>query len=128
MHEDRTYLKFLHISAADRWGGEKLRAFSKWWLDLMRNVVVVSVLLYLARKSDGWPLTIVAYLSFGSLILYCLTYTTWWFFNPLPQYEGIWWVRMLTYQVANLVSLASFWFVWLALTKAIDAISKAQGS
>jgi hypothetical protein len=94
----------------------------------MRNVVVVSVLLYLARKSDTWPLTIVAYVSFGCLILYCLTYTTWWFFNPLHQYEGNWWVRMLTYQVANLVSLASFWFVWLALTKAIDAISKAQGS
>jgi hypothetical protein len=129
MLEDKTYARFLHMSAADRWGGEKIRALTKWWLDLMRNVVVVSVLLYLAKKSDYWPLTIAAYVSFGALVLYCLTYTAWWFFNPLHQYEGNrWWVRMLTYQVANVVSLASFWFVWLAVTKAIDALSKAQGS
>jgi hypothetical protein len=35
---------------------------------------------------------------------------------------------MLTYQAANLVAIVSFWFVWLALTKAIDAIAKAQGA
>jgi hypothetical protein len=129
MSEDGTYAKILHVAAADRWGGEKVRAITKWWLDLMRNVVVVSVLLYLARKSDGWPLTIVAYASFGALVLYCLTYTAWWFFNPLHQFGGrSWWIRMLTYQMANLVSLASFWFVWIALTRAVDAVSKAQGS
>jgi hypothetical protein len=85
MVEDRTYAKFLHISVADSWGAEKIRAIAKWWLDLMRNVVVVSVLLYLSKKSDSWPLPIVAYVSFASLVLYCLTYTTWWFFNPLHR-------------------------------------------
>jgi hypothetical protein len=128
MAEYRTYAKFLYVTAADRWGAEKVRAFTKWWLDLMRNVIVVAVLLYLAKKSDSWLLTIIAYASFAAVILYCLTYTTWWFFDPLHKHEGKWWVRMLTYQIANLISLTTFWFVWLAITKAIDAISGAQGS
>ena len=128
-YEDKTYAKFLHVSAPDLWGAEKTRTFTKWWLDLMRNIIVVAVLLFLAKKSDSWPLTIIAYVSFGAVVLYCLTYTTWWFFYPLHKYEGSqWWARMLAYQFANLFSLATFWFVWLTLTKAIDAISKAQGS
>jgi hypothetical protein len=127
MAEDNTYAKFLHITAADRWGAEKVRAFTKWWLDLMPNVVVVAVLLYLAKRSDSWPLTIVAYASFGAVVLYCMTYTTWWFFDPLHKCEGKWWVRMTTYQLANVISLVTFWFVWLSVTKAIDAISRAQG-
>jgi uncharacterized membrane protein YkvI len=83
---------------------------------------------FVDTEAGVWPLPIVAYVSFASLVLYCLTYTTWWFFNPLHRYEGNWWVRMLTYQAANLVAIVSFWFVWLALTKAIDAIAKAQGA
>lgn len=127
MTEDRTFAKFLHVTAADRWGAEKVRAFTKWWLDLMRNLIVVAALLYLAKKSDSLSLTVVAYASLGAVILYCMTYTTWWFFDPLHKFEGKWWVRMSIYQLANLVSLLTFWFVWLSLTNAIDAISKAQG-
>jgi hypothetical protein len=124
--EDRTYARFLHVTLADAWGAKKVQAFTKWWLDLMRNLVVVAVLLYLARKSDNSLLTIVAYASFAAVVLYCLTFTTWWFFDPLHKYEGRWWVRILTYQIANAISLAAFWFVLLAVTKAIDAVSKAQ--
>lgn len=126
MTEDRTYARFLHVSAADLWGADKVRAFTKWWLDLMRNLVAVAVLLYLARKSDSWFLTIIAYASFAAVILHCLTFTTWWFFNPLHRYQGRWWRRVLIYQMANIISLASLWFVWLAVSGAVDAISKAQ--
>jgi hypothetical protein len=124
MAKDRMYAGFMRVAAADIWGAEKV---TKWWFDLVQNFVLAAVLLYLARKSGSLPLALIAYISFAALMLYCLTYTTWWFFDPLRMYEGKRWVRMATYQIANVVSLLTFWFAWLAVTKAIDAISMAQG-
>lgn len=127
MSEGRTYFKIFHVAESDLWGAKQIRAITKWWLDLMRNLVVVAALLYLSKKADNWPLTIVAYISYGALVAYCLTYTAWWFFYPLHRYEGrTWLVRTLWYQIANVVSLVTFWFVWIGLTGAVDAISKAQ--
>jgi hypothetical protein len=127
MAKDRMYAGFMRVAAADIWGAEKVRALTKWWFDLVQNFVLAAVLLYLARKSGSLPLALIAYISFAALMLYCLTYTTWWFFDPLRMYEGKRLVRMATYQIANVVSLLTFWFAWLAVTKAIDAISMAQG-
>jgi hypothetical protein len=95
----------------------------------MRNLIVVAVLLYLAKKTNTWPLTVIAYASYGAIVLYCLTYTSWWFWDPLHRFEGSrWFIRFFLYQVANIAALASLWFVLLGLKSAVDAVSLAQGN
>jgi hypothetical protein len=47
----------------------KIRAFAKWWLDLIRNVTVVAVLQYVARKSDKLAVKIIAEVSFPTLVV-----------------------------------------------------------
>jgi hypothetical protein len=126
---DKTYLGFLKFEEPDMWGAGLVRAATKWWLDIMRNLIVVAVLLYLGTKTNSWPVTVISYVSFGALILYCLTYTTWWFYSPLQRFEGrSWMIRMLLSQIANVVALLMFWTVWHGLTGAVEAISKAQGN
>ena len=45
-------------------------ATSKWWLDFVRNLIVVSVLVWFAGRSDIWYLSFIAYLTLGALIVF----------------------------------------------------------
>jgi hypothetical protein len=60
----------------------KFRAFAKWWLDLIQNVMVVAVLLYFARKSDKLAVTIIADASIVMLSGYCTSFVFSWSLNP----------------------------------------------
>jgi hypothetical protein len=42
----------------------KTRDAAKWFLDLMRNLIVVALLFVLAEKSDKWYLTALAWIGF----------------------------------------------------------------
>jgi hypothetical protein len=50
-----------------------LNALTKWWLEVVRNVVVVSILFFLASKSGAWYLWLLASLSFSALGIYIVT-------------------------------------------------------
>jgi hypothetical protein len=47
------------------------RAFYKWFLEFIRNCMVVAALFYLARRSGSWLLYTVAVGAGGALIAYC---------------------------------------------------------
>jgi len=126
MSEDRTYAKIFHVSDSDLWVAEKIRAFAKWWLDLVRNIVVVAVLLYVSRKANSWPITIIAYASFGALVGYCLTYSSWWFWSPLHKYEGKMPFRLIYGALAAALAYGMFWTIAVGLHVTIDQLASAQ--
>ena len=76
------FSKSLRWSETDELFARQFRAFAKWWLDLIRNVMVVAVLLYFARKSDKLAVKIIAYVSIVMLSGYCTSYVFWWSLNP----------------------------------------------
>ena len=52
----------------------KLHDFAKWWMELARNLIVASVLLALARRSQDWLVTIFAYATILIFVAHYLTY------------------------------------------------------
>jgi protein-S-isoprenylcysteine O-methyltransferase Ste14 len=52
-----------------------LRANIRWWMELLRNLLVVTTITFLAHKSNNILPKIVAYFSIGALFLYFYTYS-----------------------------------------------------
>ena len=53
---------------------EQLHDFAKWWMELARNLIVASVLLALARRSQDWLVTLFAYATILIFVGHYLTY------------------------------------------------------
>jgi hypothetical protein len=62
----------------------RAREAAKWFLDLVRNIVVVAVLLAFASKSTSWSVWILANLAWFALTTYVVSYIQQWFFFPFP--------------------------------------------
>jgi hypothetical protein len=52
----------------------QLHDFAKWWMELARNLIVTSVLLALARRSQDWLVTLFAYATILIFVGHYLTY------------------------------------------------------
>ena len=52
----------------------QLHDFAKWWMELARNLIVASVLLALARRSQDWLVTLFAYATILVFVAHYLTY------------------------------------------------------
>jgi hypothetical protein len=52
----------------------QLHDFAKWWMELARNLIVASVLLALARRSQDWLVTLFAYATILIFVGHYLTY------------------------------------------------------
>ncbi len=52
----------------------KLHDFAKWWMELARNLIVASVLLALARRSQDWLVSLFAYATTLIFVAHYLTY------------------------------------------------------
>jgi len=66
-----THLEYNAVAAKN---SAYFRNFSKWVLEVIRNLVVVGFITLLAQKSTGWTLSIVATIAsialFGSVFTY----------------------------------------------------------
>lgn len=72
----------LHDS--DIWVTKQIRAFAKWWLELARNAIVVTGLIYLADKSNSVTLKVFAYGTSIVLLGYCMSHLNTWSFRFVP--------------------------------------------
>jgi hypothetical protein len=54
------------------------RGFYKWFLEFIRNCMVVAALAYVAQKSANWLMYGVAGLAYLALAFYCLSYVEVW--------------------------------------------------
>jgi hypothetical protein len=61
-----------------------VRRLAKWWLELIRNLLVVSAINFLAQQSDSILLKGIAYASFLALFAYCTSYQNTFSINFFP--------------------------------------------
>jgi len=111
---------------ADHWAALKVRAFAKWWLDLVRNAVVVAAFVYLARKSESVPLKALAYSTAAVLFGYCTSYFNTWSFAFLPGIKHErwnFWINMVLWLV---VFTFVFWIAIAAMASAFNALLTVQ--
>jgi hypothetical protein len=59
---------WLFLLSKENWGVS--RALGKWWLDLIRNIIVVGVLRYFSLKSNDVVLQIMTYITYVALVGY----------------------------------------------------------
>jgi hypothetical protein len=100
-----------------------LRDMSKWWLDMVRNLVVVAVLQYLAVKSGDAHLKILFYVSFYALFLYIFTYLMG-ISVPLRGHPVL--IVLISIASGALVLYAGNYLLKLSTT-VVDEISRMQG-
>jgi hypothetical protein len=79
------------------------RQLAKWWLDFVRNILVIGGLYYIAEKSGSAVLKIFSYINFGVLIWYITAHFNTWSFRFFPYIKN--------QRVNNFVNLA----IWGAL-------------
>jgi hypothetical protein len=104
-----------------------IRALIRWLFDLVKNILIVGGLKFLAIKSGSVVLSLVGIVAFASIMLYCVTYMQTWqlrLFHP-------WWPNNLARASDLLVNLAIvapiFYIIVYTVPEAIDDIAKAQG-
>jgi hypothetical protein len=104
-----------------------IRALIRWFFDLVKNVLIVGGLKFLAVRSDSVVLKVVGVAAFASILVYCVTYMQTWqvrLFHP-------WWPNNFARAADLLVNLAIvaplFYIIVYTVPEAIDDIAKAQG-
>jgi hypothetical protein len=58
--------------------GEFGRGIYKWFLEFVRNCMVVAALAYVAEKSGNWLMYGIAGLAYAALAFYCISYVEVW--------------------------------------------------
>jgi hypothetical protein len=120
------FSKSLLWSETDALVAAKTRAFAKWWLALLRNVMVVAVLQYVARKSDKLAVKIIAGVSFFMLLGYCLSYLQSWSLNPFFFIKNRH-VQLLAYMIFGVaLGVALLFSISAGIGSAIDEIPRMQ--
>jgi hypothetical protein len=105
----------------------KQRAFFKWWLDLIRNLMIVGVVQYVADKSGHWYLKALSDFTYLVFVGYCMSYVTSWVFNPFHGFKSKrlqFWLGMF---VGTLLPAALILAISFAVYISIDDIARVQG-
>ena len=76
---------FIRRNEFGGWLQGRICESAKWFLDFVRNVVVVAVLHAFAAKSAGWSVRILADLAALALSLYVVSYIQQWLILPFPS-------------------------------------------
>jgi hypothetical protein len=84
-------------------------AIAKWWLEFVRNLIVVSVLVWLAGRSDLWYFVAIAYTSLAALILHAVA-SLFTLFSDIPAMQ-----KPITRPVVIAVTIASSLIAGLAV-------------
>jgi hypothetical protein len=105
----------------------QIRAAYKWWLDIVRNLMFVAALQYVALKSGHWYLKALSDFTYFVFAGYCMSYITSWVFNP---FHGIknkrlqFWLGMF---VGTLLPAALILAISFAVYLSVDDIVRVQG-
>jgi hypothetical protein len=66
-----------------------LRSFSKWFLELVRNIGVVVVLLAFSKKSETWTVWVIAQAAYLALVFSIVTHIIDWQHKKLASIEPV---------------------------------------
>jgi hypothetical protein len=120
----KSFLKahWVQLLSQDNWGFQ--RAFGKWWLDLIRNIMVVGVLRYFSLKSNDIVLQIISFITYLALVGYINSFlfeyiSTRSIEDPIPSWRKI---KLMVLIVSVLIVI--FLLRWLDY--AVDRIAALQ--
>jgi hypothetical protein len=118
---------FLVGESIDRPVAVSSRALSKWWLDLLRNVLVASVLHALATRSGSTILSVIAYSAWLAVYAYSISYILEWnvlpFANKAPH-SKVWFA--LAAGASSLIVATLLASISIAITLAITELANLQ--
>jgi hypothetical protein len=105
---------------------DELRAISKWWLELARNVVAVAGLQLLAEATDNWVLRAVAFAAYSALFIYCFSYVRWVIPNVFPSLKNQNVRALILLAILICVAVAGYLLIDAGLRSVIDEIVRLQ--
>jgi hypothetical protein len=115
------HLEYSEKSASN---AKYLRNFSKWLLEVIRNLVVVGFVTLLAQKSNGWTLTVLAWIA--GFAVWATIYT---YIDPIQpkvvSYKRRW-VSILLFVGFGVLIYALIMSVSLSLNYTVIEIVKSQ--
>lgn len=113
-----------NVLQPDIWG--ITRDVTKWGLDLVRNMVVVGALKYLANRTGAPFIKAVAEIASLFLYLYCLSYISTWTIHPFNFVTNRRVERALELIAAFVFSYVAIRLATFALEGAIKDLAEAQ--
>jgi hypothetical protein len=97
------------------------RAAAKWWLEFVRNFIVVVGFFYIAAKSDSALLKAFSYVNCGVLLWYITAYFNTWSFRFFPYIQN----KRLNFLVNATLWSVVYVAAWLSCIGAGAAAFKA---
>ena len=118
--------KSFNARPIDRLVSIQTRAFAKWWLDLVRNFIIVGVLQYFAEKSGLWYVKALSAITYLVFFGYCMSYLDFWTFNPFHGMKTSWFKFFLSMVVGVILPVAILMGVSLLVYMSVDEIARLQ--
>jgi hypothetical protein len=118
--------EFFRSDDADQAVAKDVRKLCKWWLETIRNLVVVCLLWYVAEKSHSLVMWLLAIVSVLAFLFYWLSSIMIWGFTPysFPRAHPI--KRIFLTILGTAISLLVFWTIYNSIFVAIDQFGAAQ--
>ena len=121
------YLKdAILIHESDLWAARKIRAFEKWWFELIRNLLVVSAFNFLAQKSESTLLKILGTATYLLLFSYCISFANSYsirFFPYIKSERLNFWLNLIVWII---IFIPIFYSVAIGFQLAFNALSKVS--
>jgi hydrogenase/urease accessory protein HupE len=127
MDEGRDWTKWrlpVQSTENDIFTSGMLRDFGKWVLDLMRNIIVVGVIQYMAEKTGSIWVKAASFVSYGALILYCGSYIQIWTARVDIGKSHL--MKISAAIVVSLVLIGLLVLMNAVLYRVVDEVAKSQ--
>lgn len=110
----------------DRGLSDFMRGVTKWFFDLLRNVMILALIKYLADRTDSTMVYWLYVIGTGALVVYMFTYIARWRLVPFPFLGNSWMGKLANAAVGGMLVGLFFLLVLTPISVAIEELSKAQ--
>jgi hypothetical protein len=101
-----------------------MRNVCKWVLDLLRNIIIVGVIQFMAVKTGSIWVKALSWISYTALLGYCSSYIQVW--TARADVGSTLKTRLAVFIAVSLVLLAALFLMNIGLDRVIDEVAKAQ--
>jgi hypothetical protein len=105
-----------------------LRTFTKWLFDLLRNILIVGFLFYLAKRTNSTVLRTAAAVADGMLIVYLLSYFNPWAVRPYQTFYRVQKPSVVDFIIWVLVVVPAAFLVAISIPYGANQIASGYGS
>jgi hypothetical protein len=105
-----------------------LRTFTKWLFDLLRNILIVGFLFYLAKMTNSIVLRTAAAVADGMLIVYLLSYFNPWVVRPYQTFYRVQKPSVVDFIIWVVVVVPAAFLVAISIPYVANQIASGYGS